>query len=252
MTFKGNNIMSRIALALAAAICAQAADAAVITLHRSGSVIAVAPQSPPNPQGLTSLPGIKLGDKLKMSVTFDTNDLYAPGPLTNFFGGVLNDPSIRIAQLGNGNPVNAYNLKIGKQSATIANQLCFGSASCAANFGMEFPLGPTVMMRGNTLLGVDSCLLPQGLGQGVKLCNLTLDMLSPSLPRNFANFLLGEARPDTYFLADANSNAVLLARWGSAGVAGVPEPANWAMLIMGFGLAGAVARRRRLQAVRLA
>ncbi len=32
---------------------------------------------------------------------------------------------------------------------------------------------------------------------------------------------------------------------GEPGVGGVPEPANWAMLIAGFGLTGAMARRRR-------
>ena len=32
-------------------------------------------------------------------------------------------------------------------------------------------------------------------------------------------------------------------------VSGVPEPTNWAMLIAGFGLVGAVARRRRVEAL---
>jgi hypothetical protein len=32
------------------------------------------------------------------------------------------------------------------------------------------------------------------------------------------------------------------------GVGGVPEPSNWAMLIAGFGLVGAVSRRRRVLA----
>ena len=36
---------------------------------------------------------------------------------------------------------------------------------------------------------------------------------------------------------------------GIGGVAGVPEPANWAMLIAGFGLTGAVLRRRRARVV---
>lgn len=38
--------------------------------------------------------------------------------------------------------------------------------------------------------------------------------------------------------------------FGAAGVGGVPEPASWAMLIAGFGLVGAVARRQRYLRVR--
>ena len=45
-----------------------------------------------------------------------------------------------------------------------------------------------------------------------------------------------------------NGNAAIVA--GNVGniSAGVPEPATWAMMIMGFGLAGSAIRRRRLQA----
>ena len=33
--------------------------------------------------------------------------------------------------------------------------------------------------------------------------------------------------------------------FGLAGLAAVPEPATWAMMLVGFGFAGAAARRRR-------
>lgn len=41
------------------------------------------------------------------------------------------------------------------------------------------------------------------------------------------------------------SEAYSAANWSISTVATVPEPASWAMLIAGFGLAGAVQRRRR-------
>ena len=34
--------------------------------------------------------------------------------------------------------------------------------------------------------------------------------------------------------------------WVTFGIAGVPEPASWDLLITGFGLRGAMVRRRRL------
>jgi PEP-CTERM motif len=34
-------------------------------------------------------------------------------------------------------------------------------------------------------------------------------------------------------------------RWGTGGAGAVPEPASWAMLIAGFGMVGAVSRRRK-------
>lgn len=236
--------MTRSIAALAALLLAQTADAAVVTYRATGTVLTTVPQGPPNPGGLTALPGIVVGDHLRMRVTFDTADLYNPGILTNAFGGTLNDPSIRIVQLGNGNPVNAYDVKVGKQRADIFDQMCFGDAACAAANGMEFALGPTVFMRGDQLLGVDSCLWPQGVGQGVRLCNLTLDMLSPSPPRNLAIRVLGEARPDTYYLGDPTGRAVLMARWDGAATL-VPAPGGLAIFAAGLGFLGSLARKGR-------
>lgn len=43
----------------------------------------------------------------------------------------------------------------------------------------------------------------------------------------------------------AASEPFNVGNWSMSAVGGVPEPASWAMLIAGFGLVGAVARRRR-------
>jgi hypothetical protein len=39
---------------------------------------------------------------------------------------------------------------------------------------------------------------------------------------------------------------------GTPGLSAVPEPATWAMMILGFGLVGGVMRRRQRQTVRYA
>ena len=44
---------------------------------------------------------------------------------------------------------------------------------------------------------------------------------------------------------DDNSGALRVSVTGSSVIAGVPEPASWALMITGFGLSGALLRRRR-------
>lgn len=55
--------------------------------------------------------------------------------------------------------------------------------------------------------------------------------------------LAGENHDDLIIRVAAASD--LFTPFGETGVAGVPEPASWAMLVAGFGLVGAVRRRRR-------
>jgi hypothetical protein len=77
--------------------------------------------------------------------------------------------------------------------------------------------------------------------------NATRFQLSaPDLPWNGENsgaFIFSVAAGDSYGFYVANRGNSPGA--GSLQVTSVPEPANWAMLIAGFGLVGAVARRRR-------
>jgi hypothetical protein len=238
--------MKQAPILLAAALAmATPALAAPVTYSRTGKVVAAVPKSFPNPNGLTSLPGINVGDSISMSVTFDSDDLETPGSITNFFGYTLTNPHIQTAQLGNGNPVNAYSLQIGQVTADLTDQMCFGDSDCAKANGMEFPLGPTVMLYRNRLLGVDSCLWPDGVGQGVRLCQLTLDMITPNPAYDLATSVLGYNRSDLYYLADASSLAVLIGQWDGPGIASVPEPATWSLFIAGFGAVGWAARRRR-------
>lgn len=76
------------------------------------------------------------------------------------------------------------------------------------------------------------------------------DFTGPQLfdgPLNAPSFLLG-----SFGLTDALTGAPVTLTIGTPGsinplpgTGDIPEPASWAMLIAGFGLVGAIARRRR-------
>ena len=91
----------------------------------------------------------------------------------------------------------------------------------------------------------------------------TVPLLGFNPSRNVQNFLVGPVpafNPLSVYNFQINVGAtpsilyfgVMDGQYGDNGgrfditVSGVPEPANWAMLIAGFGLVGAASRRRRL------
>lgn len=90
-----------------------------------------------------------------------------------------------------------------------------------------------------------TCITPQVCRTGVQRLTLT-----PT-----ANGFLGEISGTQYgsdrgYVIDGaftpTGNSFLMpATFAGLAVAGVPEPASWATMILGFGLAGSVARRRR-------
>jgi hypothetical protein len=59
---------------------------------------------------------------------------------------------------------------------------------------------------------------------------------APGAAATFSSILLGDEQAATLTIFNNND----------PGPPGIPEPASWAMLIAGFGLVGAAARRRRL------
>ena len=227
-------------LALAAASAAPAA-ATVRTITRSGHVIAQIPQDPFwNAAGLTTLPGITLGDSIAFSATYDDADLQTPWPRSTAFGEIYNNPSVHTVGLGNGNPVNAVSLKVGQLDFQLSDQFCFQDAACIAANGLEFSTGPTLMFHNKGYLGMDSCLH----AHGVFACQLVFDNLNPFIAAQNTK-ILGYSRPDTYIFADEGFNTVFFGQFDGK-APGVPEPSAWALMITGFGLAGAALRRRRV------
>lgn len=82
-------------------------------------------------------------------------------------------------------------------------------------------------------------------GVAMQLGGLTQDVGRPSALQELTKtFTFGTGGGTIDFVLDAKSNY----GWDSTGVyaaVGVPEPASWALMILGFGSAGAMLRRRR-------
>jgi len=78
----------------------------------------------------------------------------------------------------------------------------------------------------------------------------TSDILdfSKSLAQDFS-VSLNAAAPPFGFTANQSLNGFKAASTGIFSASSVPEPTTWAMMIMGFGLLGVAARRRRLVSV---
>ncbi len=229
------------AAALAATLIATPALATPQSITRTGHVIAQIPQHGFwNAAGLTSLGGIAVGDAIHFSATYDDADLETPWPRSTAFGEVYNRPDIHTVGLGNGRAGNAVSLDVGALHFDLDDQFCFQDAGCIAANGLEFDTGPTLMFRNSTYLGMDSCLHDHG----VFACQLVFDNLNPFIAGQNAS-VLGYSRLDIYVFADEAFNSVFFGQFNGA-APGVPEPAFWALMLLGFGGCGLALRRRRL------
>ena len=227
------------AAALAAALIATPSLAAERTISRTGHVISQIPQDGFwNPAGVTALAGIAVGDAIHFSATYDDADLETPWPRSTAFGEIYNNPQVHTVGLGNGNPVNEVSLEVGSLHFQLSDQFCFQDAACIAANGLEFATGPTLMFQNDTYLGMDSCLH----AHGVFACQLVFDNINPFIGNQNAR-LLGYNRPDVYIFADESFNTVFFGQFDGR-APGVPEPASWALMIAGFGMTGALLRRR--------
>jgi hypothetical protein len=243
MTFR-----TSILAASAVLLAATGASATVQTITRSGHIVAGVPLNPIfNPDGLTTLSDLAVGDAIHFSATYDDADLQTPGTIMTAFGEQVSSPDLHIVQLGNFNPVNSASLTVGSHSLSLSDQICFQDAVCTANHGLEFPQGPTLMFYGSAFLGMDSCLIEGGggPGTGIAFCQLTLDQIAGIVPGLLTD-IFGYSRSDLYLIQTPDfADVVFIGQFDGAGIAAIPEPASWAMMIAGFGMAGGALRRRR-------
>lgn len=231
-----------------------AATAATQTVTRTGRIVAaVPPGTPLNPNGQIGLGDFAVGQTLSFSATYDDADVQFPGTITRRNGQRLTSPDVSTVGLGNGNPTNALSLTVGSHSFGLADQGCFQNTACMAQRGMDFPAGPTLMFYKGSFLGMDSCLIEGGggFGTGFTVCQLVLSSLIPQTGlANAYKGVLGYTRSDIYVIrSPLAGRTAFLAQFDGAGIAAVPEPGTWAMLIGGFGLTGAAMRRGRMRTV---
>ena len=105
------------------------------------------------------------------------------------------------------------------------------------------------MFHKDRYFGMDSCLIEGGggFGTGITVCQLVLsELIKQTGLSNIYKGIVGYSRSDMYIICSPlPGRTAFLAHFDGPGIAGVPEPASWAMLIAGFGLTGSAMRRRR-------
>lgn len=142
----------------------------------------------------------------------------------------------------NGNPSNTATL-----TAALAS---LGFTYNGDNDGIEQFNGSSTVDFATLLFGQTIIAVHYGNGVG-----------SPGRPNNstqgdgddtaFYLFDAGTIGLDTFTLAFSAASTVTLFKTGSPPPPSVPEPATWAMMLMGFGAAGAALRRSRRKGEKL-
>ena len=242
-------------VAFAALVSAANAHAAIVTISRTGHIVAEITNTTVNPNGVTQAGGIAVGDKITETISFDSSEVgpLMAGPTANP-NPLLTDPDFTGVALGNGNPANSLSLTVGPDTVTLADFVCAGDTAgngspCAAAIGLDFLLGPTAIFYKGDFIGVDSLF---GIGGSPFTHDNIGDFVKLYLtdPADAVAFF-GTSRPDLFLVQDAGViDSVFQGSFDGPAVSipgygGAPEPASWALMISGFGLVGATLRQRR-------
>lgn len=124
------------------------------------------------------------------------------------------------------------------------------------NYGtLLFNQAPSSADKVNKLAGLQGAIW-QVINPGYSVVSSTAGVNSYTSTYSSANYLAsltgyGHVNSGITFITETGKYGTNRARQSFA-VAAVPEPATWAVMIMGFGMAGAMLRRRRLIPVRVA
>jgi len=93
----------------------------------------------------------------------------------------------------------------------------------------------------------DHYIFDNQFGPGARISENGILIGSGSMLYNIGYLGPNDTFPDYYILSSAVGapGSSILGSFGHASLAAVPEPASWAMMLTGFGLAGMAMRRRR-------
>ena len=187
-----------------------------------------------------STAGIASGTPFTLSYTYDTlrgtNDYY-PGQGYNALYGSL---------LEGGNPILSASLTVNGISVhpsypdTMIDIITLNSSPDATEIHFEKLVTNTVIPNGN--IYIEAFYVTFNFQQYVETLESNLQVLHNSkIPNGFWTFTERNANGDI-----VSTNSVNFLGESLSITDAVPEPANWAMMIAGFGLIGATQRRRRL------
>ena len=185
----------------------------------------------------TTLTGVTLSD-------YSALYIQTPGSCCNANNTVLN---------GFGTSVNTFltaggNLSIGDYTGGIYDGVVPGGAAPAATIGGvggNGAAGPGCTDKETvTALGI-----AKGFSQPKVLSCWSHQGYDNNYWKTFGYIDLIHADPTYTFVGGSHDGSSFLARGGTLGSPGVPEPATWAMLVLGFGGVGALIRNRRRVAV---
>ncbi len=174
--------------------------------------------------------GVQIGDVATLTARYDDSNLI---DITAIDDGYFGGTATGLAAVSLDKPGSGFTMTF--RGDTFTQSVDEGQDT--GGFGIAYPL---VLFHNGAFWGFDVLgVRPDGFGLGFfSEAELSLD-LPPVLVGGFGCcFGFGqESFKGTMDIAGAR-------------VASVPEPASWALMITGFGLAGAGLRRRRWQAVR--